>query len=404
MAEIDSSIYSQLRGVNVGASIEQGMKLADLGQQRKAKQLEAEKQQKIQAAYSSSQNADGSFDNKKLLSGIGQVDGEKALGMGRDFANDGDKDLVRKMKIVDVQGQVLGAAVDDGTWVAGKQKLQSMGVDVSDVPDYFDPKFKQMAMEQTQSASEQMAKQWKESESKRAQGNSDREFGMQQNQFDRSGQQFQQTFGLQKDQFGYNKKQGDRNFGLETQKFDYSKDKDVREFDLKEKEIGVKALERKDKNKEMTVTQAKQNGLYKQGVEAEKQYKAAISKTGFDSYDPTSSFQWIDKNDWAPNLLKSGEAIEAQRSQDRWVEAFLRDASGAAIPPSERGAYIKDFFPVAGDSKQETLNKEKARQLKMETAKLASGISEGDAPPSRKELYSMDDGSIDALYNQLQGK
>lgn len=169
-----------------------------------------------------------------------------------------------------------------------------------------------------------------------------------------------------------------------------------KEYQQKEREIGAKAATAKAKSGKMTPTQAKQRGLYEQGVKAEEQYNAAISGKGWDRYDPSSNFNWIDKNDWAPKLLKSKESIRAESAQDRWVEAFLRDASGAAIPPSERGAYAKDFFPVAGDSEQIVKDKAEARRVKMESAKRAAG--------EQVDHYSgMSDEEIDRLYREAGG-
>jgi hypothetical protein len=147
----------------------------------------------------------------------------------------------------------------------------------------------------------------------------------------------------------------------------------------------------------MSVTQAKQAGLYDQGVEAERQYNEAVSGKGWDRFDPSSSFNIIDKNDWAPKILKSKEAMRAESAQDRWVEAFLRDASGAAIPADERAPYKADFFPVAGDSPEIVADKARARQIKMESAKRASGAIPDEA------LQQMPDADIDQIYKQLGG-
>jgi len=141
---------------------------------------------------------------------------------------------------------------------------------------------------------------------------------------------------------------------------------------------------RKVKDAELSSTQAKQAGLYKQGALAEQQYAEAVSDK--DKYDPTSVGQWIDNSEWAPNWMKNDKAVEAQGAQARWVEAYLRDASGAAIPPSERMAYAKDYFPQPGDTDTEKANKLQARNQKMENAKIGAGPSAtlmADQSPAR---------------------
>ena len=140
---------------------------------------------------------------------------------------------------------------------------------------------------------------------------------------------------------------------------------------LEEKAAGLKA-------EELSSAQAKQLGNFQLGQAAEDQYKNAVSTDGTDSllngkYDPTSSGQWIDNSEWAPNWMKNKKAVEAHAAQANWIETYLRDASGAAIPPSERMAYAKDYFPQPGDTPDVVANKERLRQQKMENSLIGSG-------------------------------
>lgn len=118
-------------------------------------------------------------------------------------------------------------------------------------------------------------------------------------------------------------------------------------------------------------TEAKQLGLHEMGTRAEQQYQAAVKNK--DEYNPTNPGQWIDNSEWAPAWLKNDKANEAHAAQSAWVEAYLRDASGAAIPPSERMAYAKDFFARPGDSDQVIANKEVLRSQKMQNALVGAG-------------------------------
>jgi len=135
---------------------------------------------------------------------------------------------------------------------------------------------------------------------------------------------------------------------------------------------------RDNKQKELSSTQAKQRGLYESGAAAEQQYNKAVSDKN--EYDPTSVGQVIDNSDWAPNFMKNNKAIEAQAAQSAWIEGFLRDASGAAIPPNERAAYAKDFFPQPGDPPDVVANKNSLRQQKMRNAAVAAGVESGHGP------------------------
>lgn len=146
-----------------------------------------------------------------------------------------------------------------------------------------------------------------------------------------------------------------------------------------------KAKERQLKGAELSSAQSKQLGLYKSGKTADEQYAKAIGD-GKD-FDPTASGQWIDNSEsWAPNFLKNDKAIESQAAKESWVESFLRDASGAAIPPSERGAYAKVFFPAPGDTKVAVENKKQLREQKMDNSLAAAGHSGGGTSNELNEL------------------
>ncbi len=109
------------------------------------------------------------------------------------------------------------------------------------------------------------------------------------------------------------------------------------------------------------------------GSESEKQYATAVNDPN--EYDPTKPFQPFDNDTtgFVPAWAKSDKANEAMNAQSSWVEAYLRDASGAAIPPDERMSYAKDFFPRPGDSTTAVSNKERLRQQKMQNALVSSG-------------------------------
>jgi hypothetical protein len=139
------------------------------------------------------------------------------------------------------------------------------------------------------------------------------------------------------------------------------------------------------KEEELSVPKAKQRGLYESGLKAEQQYQNAVGDKN--EYDPAGVGQLIDNDTtgWVPNVLKNNKAIEAQAAQSAWIESFLRDASGAAIPPSERSAYAKDFFAQPGDPENVVKNKQVLRQQKMDNALAGAGKS------SKKEVAARGD-------------
>lgn len=162
-----------------------------------------------------------------------------------------------------------------------------------------------------------------------------------------------------------------------------------------------KQAEKAAKKKELSTTQAKQKGLYEIGLEAERQYNEAIKKGKDEGYDPTAYLDFLDNASWTPNLIKNNAAIEAEAAQAAWVEAFLRDASGAAIPPSERMAYAKDFFPRPGDSEETVKNKARLRKTKMENARVASGdFSTASSPKFPMQVRK--DGKVATVKNEAE--
>lgn len=137
---------------------------------------------------------------------------------------------------------------------------------------------------------------------------------------------------------------------------------------------GMRADEKAKKEAELSATQAKQLGLAQMGAKAAAQYEAAVKK-GIESgeFDPTSYGDWLQSQGWAPQFIKSAPAKEAAAAQMNWVENYLRDASGAAIPMSERQSYAEIYFPRPGDTPEIVANKAELRKQKESTAMLGAG-------------------------------
>ena len=176
------------------------------------------------------------------------------------------------------------------------------------------------------------------------------------------------------DRFGLNKstRQG-TNFG-----FIQDRDGNIYQTDKNTGEVKLvqEGTPRAKPPKPMNATEAKKKATASTGGMAEDQFQKAYSK-GVEkgSNDPTNIFEVIDNYDFLPqslNFLKSDEALEMQAARDSWVDTFLRDESGAAIPTDERSAYYGIYFPQPGDTPQIVKNKELLRQNKMKEAQDAS--------------------------------
>lgn len=130
-----------------------------------------------------------------------------------------------------------------------------------------------------------------------------------------------------------------------------------------------------------SVDESKQASLIELGDTANDQYTKAIQKGKDDrEYDPTNPAEFIDNSDFAPAWMKSDSANQARSAESAWVESYLRDASGAAIPHDERSAYAEQFFPRPGDDEQTVRNKEALRKQKEMSARSRAGKA---APPPR---------------------
>lgn len=328
MAEIDSSIYLKQRPLDILGSYQRGLNLAQLADERKLRSQEIEEKAQVNDALRAGimQGPDGSMtvNSDTTFARLAQVNPLKAF----EFKQQNDAKMLtqEKAKIegqlqkLDLGSRILSGVTDQDSFDKAMETGQKFGMDVSPFGKYYDPDLVKRFQAMAFSSKDRLAEQYKAID-----------------------------FGL-------------RQSGLE----------------LREKELQMRGLEqqqnradKKQKNAEMSVPEAKQAGLYELGAEAEKQYQNAIKDK--DVYDPTQVGQLIDNSQWAPNWAKNDKAIAAQAAQASWVEAFLRDASGAAIPPSERMAYAKDFFPQPGDTAEVIANKQALRNTKMQSARNAAG-------------------------------
>jgi hypothetical protein len=319
--QFDSSIWNQYRPLDIAGNISQGMqegmKMRELMDQRN-------KNQSLQEAYKAG-NGDAGATMKELMA---RGHNKEAMEM-QDRANSQEKfNQEKHLHALDMISRVAPAIKDQDSYTQALKTLGDQGIDVSKMPAAYDPnlvnKYSAMAL----SAKDKLAHEEKMRE--------------------------------------FDERMLDRKDAREERRALFGE----REKDRKEA--------RDAKAKEVNTAQAKQVANYEMGQAAEQQYKDAITPPDKDGlfgggYDPTSSGQFIDNSKWAPNFLKNNNAIKAQAAQDNWIETFLRDASGAAIAPSERSAYASIYFPQPGDPQDVVANKEALRKQKMDAALIGAG-------------------------------
>ena len=160
---------------------------------------------------------------------------------------------------------------------------------------------------------------------------------------------------------------------------------------------------KKQKAEELNQFQNKQLATAKLGREANTQYQEVLNK----GYDPTKYSNRLDFVEGAPQFMKSDLGKQARAAENNWVEAYLRDASGAAIAVSERANYANDFFPRPSDTPEIVANKARLRQIKEENAIQGAGKGAAILGPAQnmqtktitKKLYSPSTGKTKLIYN-----
>lgn len=336
--------------MDILGSYQRGLNLAEMADERKLKAQEREEKTQLNDALRAGimQGPDGSMtvNTDTTFSRLAQVNPAKAFQFKQEneskmLAQDKAK-MEGQLQKLDLGSRILSGVSDQESFDKAMETGQKFGFDTSGFGKYYDPELVKRYQAMSVSAKDKLSEQYKAID-----------------------------FGLRQSALG-----------------------------LREKEIGMRGnelqqnrIDKQQKNAEMSVQEAKQSGLYNLGLEAEQQYKKSIEDRS--AYDPTKVGQFVDNSQWAPNWMKNDKAIAAQAAQANWIEAFLRDASGAAIPPSERMAYAKDFFPQPGDTNEVVANKEKLRQVKMESARNAAGGDRTMGPQKK---------TIDGTTKEYNGK
>lgn len=328
MAGVDHSIYFQQRPLDIMGNLQKGMSLGQMYKDIRMRDQQIAEQEGIKSAYAQGikQGPDGKqfLDRDVTLLALAKINPVKAYEQQKQFESEDlqkqKTNLESSLQKLDLGSRILSGVSDQASFDKAIETGRKFGFDTSALGKYYDPDLVKQYQAMSVSAKDKLAEQYKAYD-----------FGLRQSAL-----------------------------GLREQ-----------ELQMRGKELQQNRIDKQKKNAEMSVPEAKQAGLYNLGLEAEKQYKEAVKDKS--KYDPTKVGQVIDNSQWAPNWAKNDKAIAAQAAQANWVEAFLRDASGAAIPPSERMAYAKDFFAQPGDTAEVVANKDKLRQIKQENARVAAG-------------------------------
>lgn len=177
---IDASIYSQIQQPQIQdplnafakfsqvKTLQNQNRLADLAYS--AKQQDLQGQNALSDAYRGAVDPiTGAIDRNKLFTLLAQGgQGSKLPAIQKNFS-DLDKSVLETEKgklqgAIQKQGiiaQYAGAAKDQASWTQGLQELQKMGVDVSQIPQQFDPQTAATLRDRALTGVQQLDQHWK---------------------------------------------------------------------------------------------------------------------------------------------------------------------------------------------------------------------------------------------------
>jgi hypothetical protein len=157
---VDTSMYGMIKPIDVMGSVEGGMRMRDLIDERKRKSA-------IQGAYKQGMQVgpDGkvAFDHSKTASALAQGGyGQEAYQAQQQGMGDQQKQMELAVKNAQYGAQVLGAARNQDEWNMGLQQLQNNGMDASKLPAEFSPQNQKFLVESAMSLSDRLSEQWKQ--------------------------------------------------------------------------------------------------------------------------------------------------------------------------------------------------------------------------------------------------
>jgi hypothetical protein len=157
---IDASIYSQVQPLNIMGNIQSGMNMRQMMDDHQIKMDAVNKQKSIDQAYQSgiTKNPDGTpgFDQQKTLSELAKVSGPEYLAATQKFQQQKADQIKQKMQQFDTVAQLAGTAVDQPSYESTIKQAHTMGLDVSQMPQTFDPQLMKRYQMQALSAKDQL--------------------------------------------------------------------------------------------------------------------------------------------------------------------------------------------------------------------------------------------------------
>lgn len=366
---IDSSIYNALRPVQIDDPVNALSKVAqyqNVQQQNRLGQIQVQQAERgmsqenaLNDLYTSALKPDGTIDRQVILSGAAQKGlGSKIPGLQKGFA-DQDKaardaetakyDAVTKE--LAFQGQILGSVKDQASWERARAFAAQRGYDVNQFPAQYDPAFVQQLRQRNLTTAQQYEQEWKKKDFDYKVQNDAANRGVTirgQNMADSRARDLASATRENggRPPAGYRWAAGGTLEPIPGGPAE--KDKAPTEFQGKSATFGARA-EQSDKII---------SGLEGKYSPAKIGAKQAAGRVGLEG---------------AANFLLPVEEQKAEQAMRDFVNAVLRQESGAAIADSEFNNAKKQYFPQTGDSKEVIAQKAQNRKTAIEGLKKNAG-------------------------------
>lgn len=347
-----------------------------------------EQENKLADVYRSAVGADGKTDRNALYTGAAAAGlGARLPGIQKGFAEldetaaktANEQRLAKKAQFeqardqLSFMSQVISAAKDPASYAQGRQMMAARGMDVSQIPEQYDPAYVAQAGQQTLTMAQRLEQVWK-----------DKNFHLDEQKFGETVRNNKEQTAVQVR--GQNvsaataaagRAQADRHFvaGQAAGRVPtgYRANPDGTLSPIKGGPADPDALSGK-----MTEDQGKATGWL---VQAENAYKNMM-KVGRDANGkPTSAAKpgFNDALEAVPgmgglaNSMRGADRQQFMQSSSSLSEALLRAATGAGVNRDEAAQKVKELTPQFGEAESVTQQKYAAIPLYIESLKVRAG-------------------------------
>lgn len=389
MAQIDASIPLGVRQIelpNQLAQFAQAQQIQGMQQRNRLVDLQFQEAERDNAAkmavgdaYRSNIGADGTVNRQGLIGNLAQS-GQGAMipGIQKTFSEqDKSQREAEKARLeqagqqISLIGQVAGSANDPQSYAAGRARLQAAGVDVSQIPEQYDPNYVASARQQALTAAQQLEQTWK-----------------------------QKGFDLDQQKFGYQQQNDTANRGVTLRGQDVAASTAMRGqnmVDARSREANSAgkaptgyrwtadgaALEPIPggpgvKDKAPTEGQGKASGFAARAAEAEQILSRLGDSPSIAAVGARETFSNLPLGTGSVvaagiNAMSSPETQQYGQAKKNWITANLRKESGAVIGADEMKTEDDKYFPQVGDSPQVIAQKARSRQTVVEGLRREAG-------------------------------